>query len=126
MDALLAELLPFLGWAAIALPSKDWLHWGAAPTLLQLLADLPFRYFSVDTYRDRLFPTLCCAIHGSATNLEVLKGQINAALLKDYLESTLRKAADGSVEGSHASLNRVSKVERPTEFWRECLAVCAP
>ena len=98
------------------------LHVGGSATILPMLCSLPFKYFSDARHKDVLFPTLLASCHSCERNTEVLRKELNCALLVKYAESFAGTAGAGvaSDAGRFACERRFPKEMLPAaaEFFK--------
>jgi hypothetical protein len=67
---------------------------GTPPTILQLLCNLPFNYFSDEKLTDILYPTLICYCYKNEKNKSVLETEVSSKLLANYIEEAYEKEND--------------------------------
>ena len=95
-EGLLHETLLLLGAFALATPKNAetlrW-RWGAHPTMLHRLCELPFAYFVDPELRDVLLPTLISACHNDPFNFRILSSRLAPEHLTRYLRAQPEGAA---------------------------------
>jgi hypothetical protein len=87
---LLHEVLLLLGLFCLHSPRNAealrW-RWGAHPTMLHRLVELPFRYFCEPRCRQVLLPTLLCAVLHEPVNLRILSSSLSPEHLVTFLKT---------------------------------------
>ena len=58
-------------------------------TIIQLICNLPFTYFSDKNLKDILFPTLICMTYNNERNTKILSNEINLELIVMYLKEKI-------------------------------------
>ena len=87
---LLHEVLLLLGLFCLHSPRNAealrW-RWGAHPTMLHRLVELPFRYFCEPRCRQVLLPTLLCAVLHEPVNMRILSSSLSPEHLVTFLKT---------------------------------------
>lgn len=142
LDEMLAELLLLIGYYVLQNPAnQETMQWGKAPTPLQQLCGLPFRYFSDPRCKDILFPTLVATSHGSDANTTVIRDEVSTEMLLTYIQeqqladasapAVPQGAADATADGSHVDASDESDTmpahfsfrnRFPPELWESAIA----
>ena len=82
---LLHEVILLIGYFATLNPKNQEMTNRGETSILQLLCNLPFAYFTDKKYTNVLFPTLISICYENPRNLSILHQEINASLLVNYM-----------------------------------------
>lgn len=66
--------------------NQNYLQSGQPPTVLQLLCQLPFDYFSNRRLTRVLYPTLIAACFENEDNSDIVRSELSLSLLANFLE----------------------------------------
>jgi hypothetical protein len=95
VEACLEQLLTVIGYFFLNNPETQGAL-QASPVLLSRLANLPFRYFCDEHYKQALFPTLLSACFPCPVNRDMLKNEMNTELLVGYLHRNMKDRDDAA------------------------------
>lgn len=101
VESCLEQLLILLGYFFLENGSSQHCM-ETSPILLNRLANLPFRYFCDEAYKDVLFPTLASLCFPSSANKAMLKDEMNTDLLVEYLHRRIAQR-DASRQQNNSS-----------------------
>ena len=89
-EKLLDNIIILMGYYARGSPQRQQsLHWGSHPTPLQRLCTLPFRYFSQNSAKTVLFPTLIAICHHDERNTSVVEEECSIDMLTEFIRAEL-------------------------------------
>ena len=96
-DLLLERTICLMGYYARGSTERQQsLHWGSHPTPLQRLCNLPFRFFSLESSKEILFPTLICICNGDVRNRSVVEDEISTQMLHKFIEDRTKEETSSS------------------------------
>ncbi|ETV75222.1 hypothetical protein, variant 2 [Aphanomyces astaci] len=121
---LLVELLPLLGYYVLRSPPHQAslrCIGDGQPSLLQLLAMLPFSYFSDPRGKDLLFPTLLACCWDDEDNATVLEMNVNTVMLVVYLRKHVEHLRASTTSLGHNDSWRGLAARLPLHMWNDLL-----
>lgn len=82
---------------------QDAMHWGRRPTPLQLLCELPFRYYGDARTAELVLPALLSVVYRNEPMLRLVETRVSSAFLVRFLERRVEDAAAMQAEDDSSS-----------------------
>ena len=98
-DQILEQTIVLMGYYARGSTERQQsLHWGSHPTPLQRLCNLPFQFFSLESSKEILFPTLISICHQDERNRSVVEDEISTGMLHKFIQDRMMDGATGTTK----------------------------
>ena len=98
-DHILEQTIVLMGYYARGSTERQQsLHWGSHPTPLQRLCNLPFQFFSLESSKEILFPTLISICHQDERNRSVVEDEISTGMLHKFIQDRMVDGATGTTK----------------------------
>ena len=111
IEILLEKTIILIGYYARGSAERQQsLHYGSHPTPLQKLCNLPFKFFSLDSNKEILFPTLISICYNDIRNRNVIEDEISTQMLSEFIK-----------ERTEEETSNTFRTRFPKQMWKDAL-----
>lgn len=111
IEILLEKTIILIGYYARGSAERQQsLHYGSHPTPLQKLCNLPFKFFSLDSNKEILFPTLISICYNDIRNRNVIEDEISTQMLSEFIK-----------ERTEEETSNTFRTRFPKQMWNDAI-----